>query len=84
MQANTPFDEWHKVGELLHNHFVVVVALRRCGITYMDNVLMNVSTYRNIMITEPYRSHRLAWANTWVKSSGYANPYETISRDFTA
>ncbi|KLO32512.1 primary-amine oxidase [Mycobacterium haemophilum] len=75
VQANATVDEWHEAGELLRTHPAVVAALQRRGVTDIDNVLMDVWTYGDIMIPEAYRGRRLAWSDTWVKSSGGANPY---------
>ncbi|AWV48000.1 hypothetical protein DIJ64_07765 [Mycobacterium leprae] len=67
------------MGELLRTHPAVVAASHRYGVTDMDSVLMDVSTYRDITIPEVYRGRRLAWANIWVKSSGDANPYHHLT-----
>ncbi len=82
IQPNFTVDEWHEADEMLRNHPEVIAALRRHGITNMDDVTMDVWTYGDIVLPDKYRGRRLAWSDTWVKSPGGANLYAHHVRGF--
>ena len=82
IQANFTVDEWRESDEFLRNHPDVIAALRRRGVTDMDDIIMDVWTYGETLVPDKYRGRRLCWSDTWVKTRGGANPYAHHLRGF--
>ena len=74
-QPNMTVNEWHAADEMLRIHPAVIEALRRRGVTNMDNVFLDLWTYGDALVPDKYRGRRLGWADTWFESEGGANPY---------
>ncbi len=75
VQPNMTVDEWHEANEMLRSHPDVIAALRRRGVTDMDNVFIDLWTYGDVLVPEKYRDRRVGWTDVWLKSEGGANPY---------
>lgn len=82
VQPNITVDEWHEANDALRRDPQVVAALRRRGITDLENVFADIWAFGDVLIPEDYRHRRLAWSDTWLKSPGGANPYAHQIRGF--
>ena len=74
-QANITVDEAAECDRMLRQHPDVVEALRGRGITELDLVYMDAWTYGGFLVPERYRDRRVAWTDTWFRTSATSNPY---------
>jgi primary-amine oxidase len=72
---NFTFDEWHECEVALKADPRVVEALAARGITDLDLVLIDGWTYGRAVMPAQWRDRRLGWADVWLRSSEFANPY---------
>ena len=72
---NFTVDEWHECEAALKADPRVVGALAQRGITDLDLVLIDGWTYGRAVMPEQWRDRRLGWADVWLRSSPFGNPY---------
>jgi primary-amine oxidase len=75
VQANFTVDEFEECDRVLRAHPDVIAALKKRGITDLDNVFMDTWTYGEAVMPPEYRDRRIGWSDTWYKSEPGANPY---------
>lgn len=74
-QANMTTDEAAECDRMLRAHPDVVEVLRRRGITDLELVYMDTWTYGDFLIPQQYKGRRVAWTDTWLRTSARSNPY---------
>ncbi len=82
VQPNITVDEWYEANEVMGSDPRVVAALRRRGVTDVDNVFTDIWGYGDVLIPEGHRGRRLAWSDTWLTSPGGGNRYAHQLRGF--
>jgi primary-amine oxidase len=72
---NFTVDEWHDCEDSMKAEPRVVQALADRGITDLSLVLIDVWTYGKALMPPQWAERRLGWADIWLRSSRYGNPY---------
>ncbi|SDO32863.1 primary-amine oxidase [Nakamurella panacisegetis] len=72
---NFTVDEWHDCEHAMKDDPRVVQALAERGITDLSLVVIDVWTYGKALMPPQWADRRLGWADIWVRSTPYGNPY---------
>ena len=72
---NFTVDEWHECDHAMKAEPRVVEALAQRGITDLSLVVIDVWTYGRALMPTQWADRRLGWADIWLRSSFFGNPY---------
>ena len=72
---NFTVDEWHECEAAMKAEPRVVAALAERGLNDLSLVVIDVWTYGKTLMPPEFSDRRLGWADIWLRSSPYGNPY---------
>ncbi|MET3805298.1 primary-amine oxidase [Nakamurella sp. UYEF19] len=72
---NFTIDEWHDCEDAMKLEPRVIAALAERGISDLSLVVIDVWTYGKALMPPQWTDRRLGWADVWLRSSRYGNPY---------
>lgn len=72
---NFTVDEWHECEHAMKAEPRVAAALADRGITDLSLVVIDVWTYGRALMPTQWADRRLGWADIWLRSSPFGNPY---------